>query len=346
MKSQKINLQRDYLSKIKIVLLVYVFIGLILSCSIFLIPVSIGEFFTIHFNSGSNKARLLQLFGIHLTTLSSFFFMFSALLVVRTIFEFLERWVSYNQGELYAKFIREKLFVAQIAWGQERFEKKHFGKYLLRYSNDMKSMQSFLTRGIMGCIKDICFLSMGFWLLWFIHHRLSLYLLIMTVIIMVLIFSISILQKKLIESSRNKRSGLLAMIAKSFQQHQSIKEKKREEITEQRFKKRSDELYAANMLNNRFDSLLQALLPMFQFSMIGILLWFMSLSTSAISVNDSLVFILITLMMISPMKRVLKVPAIINKGKISLEKINEIMNFPPEVVTKDDFIPTDVARVI
>ena len=343
MRFQKINLQQDYLSNIKIVLLLYVFIGLIQSCTIFLIPVSIGEFFTIQFNSGSNKARLLQLFGIHLKTLSSFFLMFSALLVVRTIFEFLERWVSYNQGELYAKFIREKLFAAQIAWSQERFEKKHFGKYLLRYTNDMKSMQSFLTKGIMGCIKDICFLSMGFWLLWIIHHRLSLYLLLITVLIMVLIFSISILQKNLITSSRDKRSGLLAMITKSFQQHQFIRENKREELTKQRFKKRSEELYAANMLNNRFDSLLQALLPMFQFSMIGILLWLISLSTTSISANDSLVFILITLMMISPMKRVLRVPAIINKGKISLGKINEIMNSPTSVVMKDKLISPDAA---
>ncbi len=339
--SQKINLQRDYLSNIKGVLLLYVFIGLIQSCSIFLIPVSIGEFFTIHFNSGSNKARLLQLFGIHPKTLSSFFLMFSALVVVRTIFEFLERWLTYIQGESYAKFIREKLFAAQIAWSQERFEKKHFGKYLLRYTNDMKSMQSFLTKGIMGCIKDICFLGMGFWLLWIIHHRLSLYLLLITVIIMTLIFGISILQKKLITSSRNQRSSLLAMITKSFQQHQFIKENNRGERTEQRFKKKSEELYVANMHNNRFDSFLQALLPMFQFAMIGILLWLMSLSTSSISANDSLVFILITLLMISPMKRVLRVPAIINKGQISLGKINEIMNSPTLVVTKDKLISPD-----
>lgn len=343
MRSQKINLQQDYLSNIKIVLLLYVFVGLIQSCSIFFITVSIGEFFSIQFNSGGNKTRLLQLFGIHLTTLSSFFLMFSALIVVRTIFEFLERRLSYTQGESYAKFIREKLFVAQIALSQESFEKRHFGKYLLRYTNDMKSMQNFLTKGIMGCIKDVCFLSMGFWLLWVIHHQLSLYLLLITVFIMLLIFAISTLQKKLITSSRNKRSGLLAMITKSFQQHQFIKENNREERTEQRFKRKSEELYAANMNNNRFDSLLQALLPMFQFSMIGILLWLMSLSTSYITANDSLVFILITLMMISPMKRVLRVPAIINRGKISLAKINEIMNSSPSIVANEDLFSSGAA---
>lgn len=332
MTDRKINLHQEYLRSIKPVLLLYVLIGLIQSISIFLLPVSIGEFFAIHFNSGGNKTQLLHLFDIQVKTLPSFFLFFSSLLFVRTVFEYLERWISYMQGELYAKFIREKLFAAQMAWSREQFDKKHFGKYLLRYTNDMKSIQNFLTKGIMGFIKDVCFLSMGFWLLSVINQKLSLYMLLMAFIVMLLVYSLSLLQRKLISSSRNKRSGLLAFITRGFQRHQSIKENNAEELIDQRFKIKSGELYAANMLNNRFDSLMQALLPMFQFSMIGILLWLISLSANLVSANDSLVFVLIILMMISPMRRVFKVPAIVNKGRISLAKINDIMNSPPSVI--------------
>lgn len=328
MPSENKNLQRAYLSNIKPALSLYIFIGLIQSCATFLVTVSIGEFFTIHFHSGSSKGRLLQLFGIKLHTLYTFFLLFIILLLIKTIFQFLERRISYQQGELYAKHIREKIFTKQISWSKEKFQERHFGKYLLRYTNDMKSMQNYLTQGIMGGIKDGCFVLMGFVLLWMIHQRLAIYLLIMAVIIMTVIFIISKLQKKLISNSRNERSKLLAFVTKSFQRHRTIKERSAEEVTEQRFSRMSDLLYTANMYNNKFDSMLQALLPLLQYLMIGVLLWLMTLSSSSIGSNDALVFILITLLMISPMKRLLKVPAVINKGKISLGKINEIINPP------------------
>ncbi len=326
MTSSNKNLQRVYLNSIKPALCLYLFIGLIQSCAAFLVTISIGEFFTIHFHSNSSKGRLLQLFGIKLHTLYAFFLLFIVLLLIRTIFEFLERWISYQQGELYVKYIREKIFSKQISWSQEKFREKHFGKYLLRYSNDMRSMQNYLTKGIMGCIKDGCFVVMGFVLLWIIHPLLTIYLLSMTVIILVVIFIISKLQKKLITNSRNERSKLLAFVTRSFHRHKFIKEKSREEVTEQRLNGMSNLLYSTNMYNNQFDSMLQSLLTLFQYSIIGILLWLISLSSSSISSNDALVFILIAMMMISPNKRLLKVPSFINKGKISLVKINEIIN--------------------
>ncbi len=323
---QKKNIQQQYLSTIKPVLILYVLIGLIQSTATFLIPVSIGEFFTIYFNSGNSKGRLLQLLGIHFKTISSFFLFFVLLLLARTVFEYWERWLSYKQGELYVKYIREKIFALQITWTPEKFRQRHFGKYLLRYTNDMKSLQNYLTRGIMGCLKDVSFLLMGFFLLWMIHQRLTLYFMLMTLLLMLIIYFISTMQKKLISTSRNKRSTVLAFVTKSFQRFESIKLKNREVLTRERFNSSSDELYIANMKNNQFDSVLQSLLPLFQYSMVGVLLWSMTFLSNSINSNDALVFVLITLMMLSPMKRILKVPSVINKGKISLEKINGMLN--------------------
>lgn len=323
---QRKNIQQKYLSTIKPVLTLYVLIGLIQSTATFLIPVSIGEFFTIYFNSGSSKGRLLQLLGIHFKTISSFFLFFIILLVVRTIFEYWERWLSYKQGELYAKHIREKIFEVQMTWTPIKFRQRHFGKYLLRYTNDMKSLQNYLTKGIMGCLKDASFLMMGFFLLWVIHPRLTMYFMLITLLIMLIIYFVSTLQKKLISTSRNKRSKVLAFVTKSFERFETIKLKNKEVITKEGFNSSSDELYFANMKNNQFDSVLQSLLPLFQYSMVGILLWSMTSLSNSINSNDALVFVLITLMVLSPMKRILKVPSVINKGNISLVKINEMLN--------------------
>lgn len=307
------------------VVLLYILVGVVQSCASFLLLISIGEFFTIHYHAGNSKGRLLQLLGLHFKALHAFFLFFSLLLLVKTVFDFWERWLSYQQGERYVKFIREKVFATQLGWNPERFQRKHFGMYLLRYTNDMKNLQNYFTKGIMGCIKDICFLSMGFFLLWIVNPRLAACLLLITLITMSVIFIVSRAQRKLIRKSRGKRSSVLAFVTESFQQHASIIGNNTLEKSEQRFNKLSGQLYVANMKNNRFESMLQALLPLFQFSAIGLLLWLMTLSISLIRHSDALVFLLITMMLISPVRRILKVPAIRNKGKISLRKINEIL---------------------
>lgn len=344
--SPKKNIHQEYVSSIRPVLALYVFIGLMQSIATFLIPVSIGEFFTIYFNSGSSKGRLLQLLGIHFETLSSFFLLFVFLLLVRAIFEFWERWLSYQQGELYVKFIREKIFALQIGWPSEKFHQRHFGKYLLRYTNDMKSIQNYLTKGLMGCIKDVCFLLMGYCLIWIIHDRLAFYLFLITIVIMIGIFFMSKQQNNLISDSRAKRSKLLAFVTRSFHRFESIKSKNKEEITRQRFNRASVELYDANMDNNRFDSILQTLLPLVQYSMVGILLWLMTFLSDSIDPNSALVFVLITLMMLSPMKRILKVPSFINRGKISLRKINEIVNSSNSGQAKITAVNDDTDKMI
>ena len=238
---------------------------------------------------------------------------------------FNDSYCYFDKGELYVKSIREKIFQTQMGWDTEKFKQKHFGKYLLRYSNDMKSMQNYLTKGIMGFAKDVCFLILGFLLLAVVNRNLSLYLLLVTSVIMGAIFFVSKVQKKLITNSRTKRSNLLALVTRSFQRHSSIKTNITEKESIDKFDRVSNELYTTNMANNRFESLLASLLPMLQFLMIGSLLVVMTSSYGTIRKRDALVFVLTTLMMMSPMKRVLKVPAIINRGKISLNKINDIL---------------------
>lgn len=333
---------RDFLKAKKTILLLFLLVGLIQSIAAFLLPVSIGEFFTLHFHSSGSKGKLLKLLGIHFKSLPVFFLFFLLLLAVKALFEYGEKYISFQQGELYVKYIREKIFRVQMSWHHEKFRQKHFGKYLLRYSNDMKSMQQYLTKGIMGLAKDICFLILGFLLLAAINLQLSIYLLLVTAAIMTIIFFISRFQKKLITDSRTKRSSLLGLVAKSFQRHNSIKTNCTEEEVIGKFNKASDELYQKNMANNRFESLLAALLPMLQFLMMGSLLLVITSTYGAIEKEDALVFVLITLMMLAPMKRVLKVPAIINKGKISLNKINEILISIPNEIEAGE-LPVTVA---
>ena len=190
--------------------------GFINSCVSFLLPVSIGEFFTIHFHTGSSKGKLLSWMGIHLHTMQSFFFLFITLLLLKAVLNFAESFGSYKQGELFVKNIREKLFATQMNWTPELLSKNLYGKYLLRYSNDMKAVQHYFTKGIMEGIKNLLFLLTGLFMLSRINLTLTVILFSIILAILTISYFISRLQRPSISASRSHRSTGVAPPCPAF----------------------------------------------------------------------------------------------------------------------------------
>ena len=254
--------------------------------------------------------------------------MFIILLIFKAALSFLESYGSYLQGELFVKDLREKLFAFQINWNPSLFPKNSYGKYLLRYSNDMKSIQNYFTRGIMDGIKNVFFLITGLFMLANIHLRLTIILFSLLLITIGIIYFIAKYQKPSIKASRSYRSSLLAFVTRSFSGFQRLKQQKAEIITIENFNKRSNSLYKANMRLNKIESLLQSSSHFLIFTMIGILLWQMTMTYSRISASDGLMMILMILMMQSALRKIFKVPGYLNKGNISLQKLNNILQQP------------------
>jgi ABC-type multidrug transport system fused ATPase/permease subunit len=295
------------------------------SCVSFLLPVSIGEFFALHFHTGSSKGELLSWMGIHLHTMQGFYILFIILLLLKAILSFVESFGSYKQGELFVKNIREILFATQMSWMPELLSKNLYGKYLLRYSNDMKAIQNYFTKGIMDGIKNLLFLMTGLFMLSRINLTLTVILFSILLVILTITYFISRLQRPSISTSRSYRSSLLAFVTRSFSRFEKLKQRQAESDTIKNFNGRSDNLYRANMHLNKIESLLQSSSYFLVFSTIGILLWQMTMSYSRISASDGLMMILMVLMMQGALKKILKVPGYLNKGKISLEKINKVL---------------------
>lgn len=327
---------REYLLSNKKTLLVFFIVGSFKNIISFLLSISIGEFFTIYFHSNGAKSNLLKIFGINFHSLHSFFLSFSLMLALKAVFEFFERYISFGQGELLVKSIREKLFSMQIEMNNEKFKEKYFGNYLLRYSNDMKAIQNYYTKGIMQGVTDIVFIIMGFFLLSIVNLKLDICYIIISASLLFVIFFYSKKQKYLIAESRSKRSALLSFVAKSFQRHRSIKEKFSEAESIKKFVDKSINVYQNNMRNNLFDSKLQSLLSFSQYFFILIILIFMTfIKIIEIHSANALVFVLIMLQLNSPLKRILKIPSILNKGKISFNKINELFEEKYQTTTNN-----------
>lgn len=316
----------DFIRKHSVVLVAILLAGLVNSCVSFLLPVSIGEFFTIHYHTGGSKGKLLSWMGIHLHKIRGFYVLFISLLLLKTVLSFVESFGSSRQGELFVKDIREKLFATQIDWPPDLLSKNLYGKYLLRYSNDMKALQNYFTKGILEGIKNVLFLLTGLFMLSRINFTFTIILFSILIVILGITWFIAGLQKPAITSSRTHRSSLLAFVAKTFSRFNKLKQNQEETDTIENFNRRSDNLYHANMRSNKIESLLQGSNYFLVFGMIGILLWQMSMSYSRISAGDGLMMMLMILMMQGALKKILKVPGYLNKGKISLQKMNKIMH--------------------
>ena len=158
-----------------------------------------------------------------------------------------------------------------------------------------------------------------------IHFNLTLYLIALFAVILTAIFLLAKYQKQFILQSRTKQSNLLAFVTKSFDRHTRLKQLGTEEATIERFNGKSQLLLEANLKNNKLESIQQSLVPALQYAMLGFLLWLSTLVKPAILHDDALVFILVTLMLFSCMRSLLKVPGILNKGDISLHKIEILL---------------------
>lgn len=300
-------------------------VGFIHGCISFLLPVSVGEFFQLYFHTGSSKGKLFNWLGLHIVTMDQFFLLFAMLMLLKIIFSYIQNLGTYRQGELFVKELREKVFAAQINWSASVFHQRPYGKYLLRYGNDMKAVQNYFMKGVIGGIMNLLFLFTGLFLLSQINLRLTIIFLSLLTATFNLIYFLSAIQRPFIRASRSNRSSLLAFVAKNFARFHEIKETQSESGATAKFNLRSENLYLSNMRSNRMESLLLAVSPFLIFLMIGIILWQMTMSYVNISVSDGVMTILMLLMMQGTLRKLFKVPAYFNKGKISLQKIGKIL---------------------
>lgn len=317
---------RRHLQAQKLAVAVVISTGILHSAVSFLLTLMFGEFFILQFKTGSSKGKLLEWLGIHLNTLDQFFGLLIILLVIKLITQYLEKYLSSLQGEQFVKDIREELFISQVRGPEEVFTRHSYGNYLLRYSNDLKAVQQYLTKGILAAVRDTIFVLMGLACFFVLNKTIGIlvafYLMSASIVMIVLANR----QQTIILESRNKRSNLLAYVTRSFQRFSSIKANGQEEKVMGRFLDRSNELFTANIINARWESTVESVVPFLHFGMITLLLGLIARGVISVYVSDGLTCILLLLLLQSTIKRLFKVPAALKKGSISLDKISSLVN--------------------
>ncbi len=296
-------------------------LGWVASITTFLIPLSLGAFFDIHFQTQTNRGRLLSLIGLNLKTLNDFFLYFFLIIVLKILFDFIEKKSIASIADKYVSKLSGQLFSKQVQWPHETFNQKPYGHYLLRYSGDLNSIRNLLVRGLHGGIKDLLFLTSGLGILFLLNSSSTFLLLGLIIICFPLIYWMDTFQKPYIKEIDNRKSTLLSFVTRSFSRHTQIKEDHLETETINEFKKRTKRLLKFRQTYSVIESARQSLVPGIGYIIVGILLWKVSHDENkSISGGELLVYILVLMAVLPALRRLFKVSGIIQRGMISLQK--------------------------
>jgi len=322
---------RGFLKSRKYALFALLVLGWLGSICTFIVPVSLGAFFDIHFHSITNRTRLLRLFGVHLESMDAFFIFFGSVILLKAAFSYAEKyWITW-EAEHFIHRITRKLFATQIGWSIETFEHKPYGRYLLRYSGDMNSVKSLLVRGLHGGIKDLLFMISGFAVLFLLHPSLTAILLISLLLYLPIMYVLDRHQKPLIKAKRDRKSFVLSYVATNFSEHQRIKEESMESEIIRKFRRKTRKLLKANLAYQVSENVRQVLAPFLGHLLTGILLWQVAVKINLeISGGELLVYLLVLASVISPLRRLFKVPGVIRRGMLSLNKISLFLEMERE----------------
>lgn len=303
----------------------FLVLGWFASLSTFFLSLMVGWFYDLKFQEGISKSVLMKKFGIEIQTMEAFFVIMALVIILKFGLQFAERIGINRAADSFIYQFTGRLYRKQIHWEPEVFEEKPFGKYLLRYSGDMTAIRGMLINGIHRGVRDFLFLISGLGILLWINSTWTLWLLTAAIIGVPIFLFLDKKQLATIPEKRNSKNELLNYVTTSFSKHRTIIEKGNSEYNFRGFRRRNKRVLAAANLYQKWDSIRHSLINVTGPILIAILLGIIHFSALTTTPGDLLTFLLVLAALIPAFRSVIKAPNLIQKGMISLEKIERLI---------------------
>ncbi len=333
------------LSKSKIILGFYaenkLFILLTLMISLFsnvftiVIPVSIGKYYSLVFGFNANRSQVLNFLPKWFwETVPQFLSFFICLILLKIVFDFLRRFWTARIGEQLLFDLRRKLFEAQLIMPQTVYDKKGIGKYLLRHSGDLKSVQNYVTKGIIGFLVDSLLIVFVLITLGMLDLNL---LMIIIGFLPILGGAVYLMNRELHLRSlahRNYKAGLLSFVNARLRSILSIKAFNRHVPEVNRYELKSNKVFRAGIKYHFIRSAIMALIPGLLYMMLFVILYYVyyqyTLGENGIGAGPLLTAILLLITTMPVFRRIVNVNTVWELGNISFAKLLLILNEPKE----------------
>ncbi|WP_121356007.1 ABC transporter transmembrane domain-containing protein [Flavisolibacter nicotianae] len=319
-----------FLSGKKVVAISLIVCGVLSNCLAIFLSLSIGTYYETISHHHSNKGRILHLFHISLPHKRHYFFVvFLLLILAATIFQFLFRFGCQHVALDFSFWLRKKLFRHHVRMKIEEFSKKSIGSYLLRYSGDLRSAQSYLEKGIFQFGSDVFFIALGIFVLFQLHRQASVYVVSGFVAGFSLMQYLSLQIKKLDDQRTDMLASNLCYIHESFHSLETIKTWNKEYSVISRFKEKTDSLHRVSVQAACWKSL-HYVLPFAIMFLLLLTVFFTHANTPGEKGSSFIPYILLLLLLFPAIKRIMRVTAIWKSGVTGMKKIELILGQPLE----------------
>jgi len=338
---EKWQLIRQFAGRHYLAIIIAILTGIASSLLTILIPVSFGKYYELVFDLRAVRAQFLdKLPFFDVQSPEAYLWLLLVLVGLKGLFHFLERFSIARLGEQFVHDIRDTLYVRQLALHIKVYDERGIGRYLLRYSGDLKSIRNYFTKGILRFTTDAVLLIFALLTLFLMDKGIGFIILLTWLMVVSIVFLLNIPLRKASLNKRNKTSGLLGFINSKLKGIQTIKTFNRQVPETTRFRKRTKRILQYGIEYERIYNVIFVIVPTALYLMIGAVLWYVlwQKQQGAGQVNEgALLSIILLLITILPVfRRILRTPVSWELGSISFEKLLKVLNVPAEASgTKD-----------
>lgn len=233
-------------------------------------------------------------------------------------------------GESFLHFLRLRLFKQQLDLDIRGYEAKGAGRYLLRFSGDLSSAQSFITKGVLRFSSDLLMVALGMIAVFWLDTHLGAAAASVFLLLGLAVALVNRKVGKVEEQRRNRRSGLLAFVNERLHNIAAIKALNRTGTEAQRFEKRAERLQHLGVTYAHWSAMLEALIPLGLYGALGLALlvvWWKQAAGQPIDSARLFAAILILLSWRSILVRLFRVGLVWKKGLISLRKLARLFTY-------------------
>ena len=307
--------------------------GMIANIFTILIPVSLGKYFDLLFGFHSHRAAFLDLLPFSFwENIQEYLIFLIGLIFLKTVFQYLQRLQTAVLGELFVKELREQLFRQQLEIQTSVYDSRGTGRYLLRHSGDLKSIQNFLTKGVIRFSTDIFLLFLAFLSLAWLNETIFSIILGGFVVIGLVVYFLNKILFRISVKRRNVRSGLLSFVNTHLKSVKTIKVFNKAITENKKYDKRSSQLFDVGVRFQKVYNLIFVLVPSLLRLILVAVLYAIYLEKGnpniRLNAGNTLGFIFLFITILPIFRRVLRISTIWELGSISLDKLSKVFEMP------------------
>jgi len=257
-----------------------------------------------------------------------------AIAMVDAICTYSEKYVTTSVGQWVMHDLRRMLYHHIQRLSLAYHDSKQTGDLISRATNDIDSIQTFITSGLLGALVNCLTLFGMVGVMLYLNWRFTLIALSIAPLLFVVVYSYTRRIKKASREVRKKEGEMVSVMQEVLSSIRVVKAFAREEYEEQRLEEESLESVEIAMRARSLKAKLSPLVGLIVASGTAMVLWFggrMALSGPGLSAGSLVVFIMYLSKMYKPMQELSKMTDTYSKASVGHERIQEIIDTDGEI---------------